>query len=496
MFGTIPHRFSVIPLNGKIPLVGWQEFTKRCATEDEKAAWCKQYPSARAGIITGEISGLLVLDEDGIDGAKSLAGYAIPRTVTVNTPHGKHYYFKLPLEAAHKITTKVGILNKVDVRGNGGLVAFYGWSLSPFVAPFAMAPQWLIDLLPDRNAPRVLGESFKKMDYVEKIQNLKDGNRNETLFKLASGLRARGYDFNEIYALLLSTAKEIQVDEAELRTICNSSCKYPAGQRPPVSEVQIPDNFEQFLANEEKVEYLVPGIFVKNSIAFVAGLPETCKTWTLVDLAVEFARKEESLWLGKYSVKHAKVLYIDQERAKSETQRRFKAVIRAKGLDPREFNETLSIKSGTTLRMNLSESFNGFKNLLAKLRPDVVLIDSFKTFHTADINSNVAMQEVMEKIKELKNEFGCTFIFIYHENKGAHERVGADSKKKQITFEYMAGASVMSEVPETILITVKQDQNSSFLWHVKNTYGTKVAPLLVSVENVTSDGTQIRVVGR
>lgn len=489
-------QFNVIPCSGKVPLVKWQDFINRPVTLQEQTAWDKQYPNGDRGIICGPISRLFVLDVDGEEGEKSLKNYILPKTPTVRTPHGRHFYFRWIPELENKITTKVGILNKVDVRGEGGFVRFYGWERGPHIIPLLAPPQWLLDLLPNKGTPRVIGDTFKKLDYVEALQNLKEGNRNDTFTRLAGGLRAKGFEFKEIYEFLLPKAKEIGFDERELQTVCQSVCRYPAGQRPPISEINIPDSFEQFLQEETRVEYIVPGVFAANSIAFVAGLPETCKTWTLVDLAIELSRKHSGLWLGHFPVKPSKVLYIDQERAKSETQRRFKALIAAKNLDPKEFNDSLVIKCGTTIRLNLQDSFNGFRNLLTKVKPDVILVDSYKTFHTHDINSNVQMQEVMEKVKELKNEFGCTFIFIYHENKGAFDRVDAQGKKKQITFEHMAGAAVMSEVPETILITVKQDQDSSFLHHVKNTYGQKVAPVLVSVENALPDKSQIRVIAR
>lgn len=503
----LPLQFNVMPVLDKKPLVPWQSLIEREQSNDEKLAVLDTTTPGKVGIVCGPVSRVFVLDIDGEQGEKSIEQYHIPRTWTVKTPHGRHFYFRWVPELQNKITTKVNIIpNKtdpsksggVDVRGEGGYVVFYGWELGPNLAPLVSPPQWLIDLLPEKGGPRVIGDSFKKLDYTEALQNLKEGNRNDTFTRLAGGLRSRGFELKEIYEFLLPKAKEVGFDEVELQTVCHSICRYPAGQRPPISEIAISDNFEQFLQENTFVEYIVPGIFARNSIGFIAGLSETCKTWTLIDLAIELARKKQSnnLWLGRFPVNHSKVLYIDQERAKAETQRRFKALIAAKNLDPKEFNDSLVIKCGTTIRLNLQESFDGFRNLLTKVKPDVILVDSYKTFHTYDINSNMQMQEVMERVKQLKNEFGCTFIFIYHENKGAFERVDSTGKKKQITFEHLAGAMVMSEVSETILLTIKQDQDSSFLHHVKNTYGQKVAPTLVNVENVLPDKSQIRVIAR
>ncbi len=495
---TMLAQFNVIPCNGKIPLVKWQDFTVRPVTEGETEQWDKLYPNGDRGIICGPISNLFVLDVDGADGEIALNGYNLPNTVTVKTPHGRHFYFRWVPELDDKITTKVGILNKVDVRGEGGFVRFYGWERSPFIAPLMSPPQWLIDLLPNKNTPRTIGESFKKLDYVDALQSLKEGNRNDTFARLAGGLRAKGFEFKEIYEFLLPKAKEVGFDSQELQTVCQSICRYPAGQRPPQIEVDIPEDFEKFLMEENKVEYIVPGIFARNSIAFIAGLPETCKTWTLIDLALELSRPTNNTWLARFPSNRSKVLYIDQERDRAETQRRFKALINSKKLSAKDIKSFITVKTRTNnpYRINIPESFERFRALLEKEKPGIVLIDSYKTFHTCEINSHTEMQMVMERIKSLISEFNCTFVFIYHENKSAFERLGADRKPKQITFEYMAGASVMSEVAETILITVKSGQDSSFLHHVKNTYGQKVAPVLASIENLNPEKTQIQVIAR
>jgi hypothetical protein len=492
----IPPSYNVIPCQGKVPLVPWTEYTKRRVTDEERQQWDKLYPGGDRGIICGPISQLFVLDVDGEEGIVSLKGYHLPKTVTVKTPHGKHYYFRWIPELDNKVTTKVAVLPKVDVRGEGGFVRFYGWRKGPHIRALLAPPQWLIDLLPNKNAPKTIEDTFKKLDYVQSLQNLKTLPRHNTLFGIAGGLRSRGYTCDEIYELILPKGKEVGLLERDIRYIADRMDRYPMGQRPPVEEVIVPENFAEFLQDEKKVEFLVPGIFPKNGIAFVAGLPETSKTWALVDLAVELARQKDGIWLGNYPVKPAHVLYIDQERPKEETQRRFKALLAAKQLNPSDFNQTLTVKCGTTIRVNIEASLKAFRNLLGEIRPDVVIVDSFKTFHSDDINSNVSMQAVLETIKALRTEFGCAFIFIFHENKGGFERVGSDKKKKDISFEFMAGAMVMSEVAESILITVKNDESSSWLHHVKHTYGKKMAPVLVSVEDITPDRSKIKIVAR
>ena len=55
--------YSVIPVRGdKKPFISWTEHQKRRATAEDIQEWAAKYPGASVGIVTGEISGILVID--------------------------------------------------------------------------------------------------------------------------------------------------------------------------------------------------------------------------------------------------------------------------------------------------------------------------------------------------------------------------------------------------------------------------------------------------
>ncbi|OYU72581.1 MAG: hypothetical protein CFE32_23330, partial [Alphaproteobacteria bacterium PA3] len=56
--------FSLIPLKprDKTPLTGWRAYQKLRAAHSDVAAWFKATPNANVGVVTGAISGLVVLD--------------------------------------------------------------------------------------------------------------------------------------------------------------------------------------------------------------------------------------------------------------------------------------------------------------------------------------------------------------------------------------------------------------------------------------------------
>ena len=92
--------WSVIPLRPKekVPKIPWQEFQDRQADEDEIRAWFKRWPKANLGIVTGPVSGLVVLDVDPRHGGgKSLTNWIeqhgpLPTTPEAETGGGVYYY--------------------------------------------------------------------------------------------------------------------------------------------------------------------------------------------------------------------------------------------------------------------------------------------------------------------------------------------------------------------------------------------------------------------
>lgn len=114
--------FSVIPLrrDTKRPyLASWKEFQKRLPTEEEAEAWWRQWPDANIGIVTGEISGLVVVDADGTEGLAWMKAHLPVTSVYVQTGKGWHGYYRHP---AARVGNAVRIAPEVDIRADGGYV--------------------------------------------------------------------------------------------------------------------------------------------------------------------------------------------------------------------------------------------------------------------------------------------------------------------------------------------------------------------------------------
>jgi hypothetical protein len=490
----LPNWFNVIPVQDKRPLVKWEQYIDRKQTLEEKAELMKLNPNGKVGVICGPVSQLFVLDDDGGFDEKK---YSVPKTRTVKTPRGgKHYYFRWIPQLDGKITTCTGILPGVDVRGQGGFVVHYEWEKHSSLYQFAEPPQWLIDLLPDKgtHSTSMVAQTKQKADdpwIKQQFDEMKEGNRNATFTSIAGSLRSRGYSPDEIFVLLQGKAKEVDFSDHELRTICASIGRYEprgavSGNASSIESLLEDDSLEAFLQEVKPRQWVIPGLIAKESITFLAGLPKCYKSWLLIDLALE-ASKNDGKWLNKFPVNKCKVLYIDQERSKEESQRRFLSLMSEKNISYKDLS--LRVKTKTRIKIDLDASFEAFKRELKEKQPDLVLVDSFIRFHTKNVMDQSAIQPVLERLTELRNEFKCSFVFIYHDRKTTYNT----ETKQPPSFEDMVGSIFISSVADHCFSVRKQDAETSLVYNTANNLGATVDPFMVRVIDRDEEKTKISV---
>jgi hypothetical protein len=201
--------------------------------------WWKQWPTANVAIRTGAASGLAVLDEDSYKGGDASRvdlehSYApLPETVQQLTGGGgAQYLFAHPGTPVKNGVETLGV--GLDIRGDGGYIIAppslhasgerYAWELThlPEETPLAPMPPWLLALC----------QETTRRDVVDAGAAIPDHHRNNTLFKLGSAVRARGFSHAAILGALQAintTQCQPPLETAEVETIAASCAKYPAG---------------------------------------------------------------------------------------------------------------------------------------------------------------------------------------------------------------------------------------------------------------------------
>lgn len=210
--------WSVIPLRPgtKLPAIRWEPYQRRRAGAAELARWFQRWPSINIGIVTGGISGLVVLDVDlrhgGFDSLAALERLhgPLPDTVEAETGGGgRHLYFALPPAALHN---KAGLAAGIDLRGEGGMVVAppslhpsgkpYRWrpGHEPASLPLALMPRWLQQLASE--APAGRGHSLAHWRELVRA-GVEEGRRNTTIASFAGHLLWHGVDADVVAELLL-----------------------------------------------------------------------------------------------------------------------------------------------------------------------------------------------------------------------------------------------------------------------------------------------------
>lgn len=210
--------WSIIPVqpHDKRPTIRWAEYQHRRPREEEIRLWFRRREGLNIGIVTGELSGLVVLDIDtshgGDESLKRVEAHhgGLPSTVQAITGGGgRHLYFHHP---GGIVRNKVAILPGVDLRGDGGYAVAppslhvsgkrYVWktSCAPYDVDIAEMPSWLMDMVsavgvktghPSHHWRRVVSEGVP------------EGERNDTIASLAGHLLWHGVDPEVTLELLL-----------------------------------------------------------------------------------------------------------------------------------------------------------------------------------------------------------------------------------------------------------------------------------------------------
>lgn len=503
--------WSVIALKpgSKEPLWPWKRFQRERPHEKEARSWWGKEPRANVGIVTGPVSGVMVLDVDGPEGLRAIKGRSLPPTVTSSTGRGLHYFYRLP---PLDLKNAVRLLPGLDLRVQGGYVVAppslhpcgrrYEWTkgLSPWDLDLACPPGWLLELaagLPariaaiGRTARSVAPNGFApRPDYQKLLDGVYEGMRNDTACRLAGHLLARGLPKEEVRLLLegWNRLNDPPLADKELFSVFQSIASRHAangsrGLGDTAAHPEAPRTFcvpvgRILKARLPKTGWLVEPLLEAGSIGFIGGEPKLAKSWLALHLALCLAAKKP--FLGHFRVLHKKrVLYLEEEDSPILVQRRLKWLLC--GLALKRLSDGrlhLAIRSGFKVdepvwRKKLEEEISSFK-------PDLVVVDALNRVHSRDENSQVEMSRVMQGFEETRRRFGCAFLIVHHFHKSSVLSAGRSGGQR------LRGSSVLASWSENSLFITGKARG--FYRVGPESKGAEVPPFLFSLDDASLKG--------
>jgi hypothetical protein len=218
--------FALAPKT-KVPPKNSNGFYDATSDPEKVRAMWEENPDANIGIATGH-GGVFVVDIDpekggriSIEKLRPAAGW--PRSLFSKTGSGgMHFFFR----SSTPVRSAQNILPGIDVRGIGGYVVappsvhpsgrVYEWATTEEIAE---APQSLVDFVVSKEKQK------KPSGRVTEGETIPVGQRDDTLFRCAAGMRGRGMSEEEIFDVLLKMNRRCEepLPERDLRRIASSS---------------------------------------------------------------------------------------------------------------------------------------------------------------------------------------------------------------------------------------------------------------------------------
>lgn len=291
----------------KVPLLkGWRELATTDANEIKK--WQEFYRDRIAfwGIPCGKNNGIIVLDIDiKTNGWETLKqnNLQIPDTLTQKTLNGgQHFIFKY--DPNRDPGNKVGFLPGLDIRSEGGWIAFYSF-IDPS-KPILDAPQWLYDLATLKKAPATAAATNIKLapeialaifqSSIENIRNAPAGESNNTLnveaFKVgqlvSSGSLSRDYAEQQLFLAAKERGKSDYEAHATIKSGLDGGVKNPLtspfGLEAPKAVIDIP-------APPSAAERWTPRYLTRLDLFNFSKLrkPQLFRDWSTEDIAITTA---------------------------------------------------------------------------------------------------------------------------------------------------------------------------------------------------------------
>lgn len=180
------YQVVLVPLKGKHPKIAWAKYQKERVTRETVEEWFSQGEHNLA-IITGAISGVVVVDGDSADACEFIELNCTATPLQVTTSKGKHYYYRHP---GGRVPNSVRVLDDppVDLRGDGGLVIGPG-SVHPSGSLYRLEG----DLVAASDLPVYRREWFPQADQAPEKDFIRPVVRLKSIAQLDAMDQARRY---------------------------------------------------------------------------------------------------------------------------------------------------------------------------------------------------------------------------------------------------------------------------------------------------------------
>lgn len=484
--------FPIKPGQKSPPLVSkWP----KAATADPGtlSSWWQRWPEANLGVVMG--AGLVDIETDvkpEANGEQSLADWATRARVTIpltwsfkSGGGGVHRLFRCNGD----VPNRVNVLPAVDIRGGSGYAVF-----PPSVHPSGLRYEWLPGCspadLPGGPAPVppelffLLAEDSKAP--LEVPAEIIEGNRNDTLFRLACKLRQAGLEEGEILGAV-RTLNERRcyppLEDAEIETICRQASGYKAGElHGATSSTTGPLLVTMATVEPKEASYLISPYLPRGMLAIMGGVSGSGKTYLALSWAAAISRGQRlpfQDWTSP-APPSGYVYYFTQEND-------LNAVIRPRlDLLDADLNKILALPCGGATYDRLTLNDPRLEAMAAQYPPTLIIFDPIQSYlgNGVDMNKAERVRPVLDWLGDYAKRHDCTIVLISHMSK--------PGKGESSALDRLLGSSDFRNAARSIVVVGRdpEDRETRVFAHGKNSIGEPGASQKyhISGAGVTYDG--------
>lgn len=444
--------WSVLPVrpDEKRPYMSnWLQYTHERAKRNQVSSWFASLTGAGIGVVTGKISGIVVLDveNDCPTPIEELLRRWPTHMVSRTGSGGYHLFYSYP-HGVGRISNRVRMFEGADLRADSGFIVLpptkhvsgshYEWLEQGAMGAF---PKELLDMQAQPSTRE--GDGW----IAESLRGVSEGGRNDTCARLAGYFFKKGLERDIVEALLQewNERNDPPLPAREVSQTVRSIERSHVLGGEQFTSVQ----FEDDRTNEEKsqgstfdvmrmvdyvkgyggggVHWLVDDWLPDASITFLVSPPESYKTWLLLDLAVSVAAGVP--FLGRYRVNDpGPTLIIQQEDSHAGLTDRLALIVEQKTSSLEDLEgDTWSVPvmpdlpvyvhPSRMLRFDNEKVLEEMEAQIDVIRPKVVLIDPLYST-TSSVDGYMAdLANQMMVLKTWRDRYGCSFLIAHHSRK-------------------------------------------------------------------------------
>lgn len=432
-----------------------------------------KHPYSNIGMACGKQSGGIVVvdidvdDEKGIDGQDSLKSWErehgmLPSTaMTLTGRGGNHYLYHTNGDTRSRVACKEGI----DIRADGGYIV-----LPPSIHPNGTQYTWEFDLSDygiteaDKNVIDLMNNGVESGAEFKVPEVIEDGTRNDTLYKLACSMQARGNSDRAIRDAVIAENEEKcspPLSEDEINRLLTSAFTKEKGTSPYKTgdeKKRETEPLDTFTFNDlmqmdlQPPEFLVDGILPKG-VCLLGAPPKSGKSWMALDIAIQVS--SGGIFLGR-KCKKSGVLYLSLEDSKYRIKNRTMKLQQGR---PVSDSLHFAIMADRISPGDMEEGLCKQIEIELEKHPDVelVIIDTLQLVTPSKQRGDDAYSStytMLNTIRPFWQERGIGFLLIHHTRKKSINDVDP--------FETFLGSQALTGATDAMyIINSKKDDDFS-----------------------------------